>query len=443
MKKLFVEIFKKSLESVYPENLFRENIRIEGDILNLRDLNIDLKKFKSIKVLSVGKAAYPMTEALFNVLGSRIEKGISVNLKKVDNPIKNIKIAYGSHPYPDEKSLNAGKEVLEFVDKSISNNDLVFFLISGGASALMTLPAEGVSLKEMRETTKTVMNAGANIKELNTIRKHLSALKGGKLAKKIYPATLITIAISDVQDDDPEDIGSGPTVPDLSTFDDCLSILKKYKIEDKIPENVLHYLKKGIKGEIEETEKPDSEVFKNSKVIVLGNTYYTLKKAEELFKKNGFKTLILTSNDSGEAKEVAKLYSAIIKETANSSNPFSPPVVLLTGGELTVTVKGKGKGGRNTELLLAMLLELQRLNSKFILLSGGTDGIDGPTDAAGAVIDNNIYEKIKREKLIPQFYLNNNDSYSFFKKTDSLIITGQTNTNVRDIRFFYVEGGSK
>ncbi len=440
MKDLFVKVFKKALESVYPENLFKENIKIEGDLLNLKDLKIDLKKFESIKVISVGKAAYPMTEALFNILGNRIESGISINLKNVENPLNNIKIVYGSHPYPDEKSLESGKEVVDFVEKNISDKDLVFFLISGGASALMTLPVEGISLHEMRETTKIVMNAGANIKELNTIRKHLSALKGGKLAKKIYPATLITIAISDVQDDDPEDIGSGPTVPDPSTFEDCLSILKKYEIEDKIPENVLHYLRRGAKGEIEETEKPNSEVFKNSKVIVLGNTYYALKKAEKVFKEKGFKTFILTSNDSGEAKEVAKLYSAIIKEIANSSNPFHPPVVLLTGGELTVNVRGKGKGGRNTELILAMLVELQKLNVKFVLLSGGTDGIDGPTDAAGAVIDNSIYRTIEEKKLIPQFYLNDNDSYSFFKKTDSLIITGPTNTNVRDIRFFHIGG---
>ena len=439
MKELFIKIFKKSVESVYPENLFRDNLNLENETLEIKDLSLNLNNYDRIKVISVGKAAYPMTEALYNILGNRIESGISINLKKVEKPLKNIEIVYGSHPYPDEKSLYAGKKIIEFT-KRIKEKDLVFFLISGGASALMTLPVNGISLEEMRKTTKIVMNAGANIKELNTIRKHLSSLKGGKLAKLIYPAKLITIAISDVQDDDPEDIGSGPTVPDPTSFYDCIKIIGKYGLENKIPAKVFSFLKDGAKGKHEETEKPDSDVFKNSYIFILGNTLYALKKAENLFKKEGFKTLILTSNDSGEAKEIAKLYSAIIKEIKNSLNPVSPPVVLLTGGELTVNVKGNGKGGRNTEIILAMLIELQRFDGDFVLLSGGTDGIDGPTDAAGAVVDSKIYEKIKERNLNSQEYLNNNDSYTFFKKTDSLIITGPTNTNVRDLRFFYIGG---
>ncbi len=439
MKEKFIRIFKESLKSVYPENLFRENIKLEKDVLKIQNIVLNLNDYKAIKVISVGKAAYPMTEALYKIIGDRIEKGISVNLKKIENPLKNIEIVYGSHPYPDEKSLNAGKSVVAFT-KYIDENDLVFFLISGGASALMTLPVKEISLEEMRVATKTVMNAGANIKELNTIRKHLSSLKGGKLGKLIYPATLITIAISDVQDDDPEDIGSGPTVPDPTTFEDCLRIIDKYSLKEKIPERVFSYLEKGAEGKYEETEKPDSEVFKKSHTIILGNTFYALKRAENLFQKEGFRTMLLTSNDSGEAKEVAKLYSAILKEIKNSNNPVSPPVVVLTGGELTVNVRGSGKGGRNTELILAMLIELQNFRGEFIILSGGTDGIDGPTDAAGAIVDNSAYDVIKHEDLNPQDYLNNNDSYTFFEKINSLIKTGPTNTNVRDIRFFYVGG---
>jgi len=440
MKDKLIEIFKKSVQSVIPKNLFESNIKLNGDIIELFNSKIDTTKFNSIKLISVGKAAYPMTLALINILKDKIDKGISINLKQVKEPVKNIKIVYGSHPYPDDKSVNSAKEVINFIKTEIKNDDLVFFLISGGASSLMTLPADGISLEEMIETTKTVMNAGANIKELNTIRKHLSAIKGGRVAEMIYPAKLITIAISDVQDDDLEDIGSGPTVPDPSTFGDCIKILNKYGIKDKIPEKVLTHFNKGINGEIKESVKPDSDIFKNNENYIIGNTYYALKKAEELFKKERYKTMILTSNDCGEAKEAAKLYSAIIKESMKTKNPDKPPLILLTGGELTVNVRGTGKGGRNQELILAMLLELENVKNEFCILSGGTDGIDGPTDTAGAVIDNSIYDKIKKLKIIPQDFLLNNDAYNFFKKTDSLIYTGPTDTNVRDIRFFYIGG---
>jgi glycerate-2-kinase len=438
MKNKLIEIFRESVQSVIPKNLFESNIRLNGDIIELFDTKIDTAKYNSIKVISVGKAAYPMTLALINILKDKIENGISVNLKKVLSPVKNIKIIYGSHPYPDEKSVNSAKEIINFINREIKGNELVFFLISGGASALMTLPANGINLEDMIKTTKTVMNTGANIKELNTIRKHLSAIKGGRIAEMIHPAKLITIAISDVQDDDLEDIGSCPTVPDPSTFQDCIDILNKYEIIDKIPEKVLSYFKKGVLGEIKESIKPNSEIFKDNKSYIIGNTLYALKKGEALFKKEGLKTMILTSNDCGEAKEIAKLYSAIIKETIKTGNPASPPLVFLTGGELTVNVKGTGKGGRNQELILAMLLELENLKNRFCILSGGTDGIDGPTDTAGAIIDNSIYNKIKELKIIPQDYLLNNDAYNFFKQTDSLIFTGPTDTNVRDIRFFYI-----
>ncbi len=440
MKDKLIEIFKKSLQSVIPNNLFKSHIILNGDILKIFDTELNLSDYDSIKIISVGKAAYPMTKALIEILKDKPYKGISINLKHIKEPVKNIDVYYGSHPYPDKKSMDSANKIIEFIKNEIKKDDLVFFLISGGASALITLPVEGITLEEKKEFTKSVMNAGANIKELNTIRKHLSAIKGGKLAEMIFPAKLITIAISDVQDDDIEDIGSGPTVPDPSTFNDCIKILKKYSLIDKTPNKIMKYFERGVKGEIKESIKPYSKIFKNNKNYIIGNTYYALKKAESLFKKEGIKTVLLSSNDCGETKEVGKIYASIIKESVKTGNPFKPPVVYLTGGELTVNVKGTGKGGRNQELILSMLMELENLDNKFCILSGGTDGIDGPTDAAGAIVDSSIYNKIKKINLNPQDYLLNNDSYNFFKKTDSLIFTGPTDTNVRDIRFFYIGG---
>jgi len=439
MKKKLVENFKKTIEAVSPENLFKDNITLKNNKLIIKNSEINLAKYKSIKVISTGKAGYQMFKALNNILKDKIVSGICIAQDKVNNTSDKIKIVYGSHPLPDKKSIKAGKSVIDYSRSNLQENDLVFFLISGGTSSLMTLPHKNIPLEEIKQTTDIVMNAGVNIKELNTIRKHLSAIKGGKLAEEIYPATLITLAISDVKDDDLEDIGSGPTIPDPTTYKDCTDIIRKYNLKDKLSKKIMKHFKKGIKNNVSETLKPNSPVFNKTRAFVIGNTYYALKKAKELFEKQGFKTLLLTSNDDGETKEIAKIYSSIIKEIKISKNPISPPVILLTGGELTVNVTGKGKGGRNQELILAMLIELQNFDHDFAILSGGTDGIDGPTDAAGAAIDRTIYKIVDKLNLLPQKYLSNNDSYNFFKKTNSLIFTGSTGTNVRDIRFFYIE----
>ncbi|MDP3028368.1 MAG: glycerate kinase, partial [Deltaproteobacteria bacterium] len=311
------------------------------------------------------------------------------------------------------------------------------FLTSGGCSALLPLPVSPITLSEKKKLTNLLLRSGAPIHEINAVRKHISMTKGGSLAKLAYPSTVINLILSDVVGDDLDVIGSGPFVPDSSTFQEAWNVLEKYNLTSRLPESIIKHLQAGLEGTVQETPKPGQPYFRKVKNLIIGSNLVALKAAEIKARDMGFETLILSSQMQGAARELAKNYAAIAKEIVKSGHPFSPPVCLLAGGEPTVTVKGNGLGGRNTELALALAIEIQGLD-RTTFLSGGTDGTDGPTDAAGAIVSGSTYRKALKKGLKPENYLAHNDSYTFFKETGGLLITGPTRTNVMDIHIMLI-----
>jgi hydroxypyruvate reductase len=297
---------------------------------------------------------------------------------------------------------------------------------------------EGVSLAEKQETTKTLLESGASIHEINAIRKHLSHIKGGWLAKAVAPATMITFILSDVIGDDLDVIASGPTVGDRSTFSDCLRVIEKYELNARIPSAVMEHLRKGAEGTMQETPKPDDPVFRTGLNLIVGSNMQCLEASERKAQEMGYRTLILSSLVEGETREAARVHGAILKEIIRTGTPLPSPACIISGGETTVTIQGKGKGGRNQEFVLACGLEIAGWEGAAVF-SAGTDGTDGPTDAAGAFADWRMAERAQAIGLDPSAALQENDAYPFFEQLGDLIITGPTNTNVMDIRILIAD----
>ncbi|MBW2740433.1 MAG: DUF4147 domain-containing protein, partial [Deltaproteobacteria bacterium] len=301
----------------------------------------------------------------------------------------------------------------------------------------LPLPYKGLTLKDKQETIKKLLACGASIHEINAIRKHTSMIKGGRLAIAAHPATLVSLILSDVVGDDLDVISSGPTVADSTTYIDCIKIFGKYDIIKKLPENIINHIKAGVSGKVPESPKTGDPVFEKTYNLVTGSNMEAMIAAKQHAEGLGYKTIVLSSMIEGETREVAKVHGAIAKEIIKTGNPLPPPACILSGGETTVTLKGKGLGGRNQEFSLAAAIDIAGTDS-IVVLSGGTDGTDGPTDAAGAIADNNTFKKAKDMRIDPYYFLENNDSYHFFKKLDDLLITGPTNTNVMDLRILLV-----
>jgi len=310
---------------------------------------------------------------------------------------------------------------------------LIFFLISGGGSALLPFPADGLSLADKQQTTETLLKSGATIGEVNALRKHLSRLKGGQLAKLASPARLISLVLSDVVGDSLEAIASGPTVPDSSTYGDCLQIVRRYGLRSQIPAAVIAYLERGAKGEIEETPKPSSAIFETVQNVLIGSNRMAVAAASRRAEELGYHTMILSDSLEGESRVVAQSLSTRVKEIARTNHPVSRPACLISGGETTVTVRGDGLGGRNQELALAAAIEIDGLEN-VVVLSAGTDGTDGPTDAAGGIIDGSTLARGRANSIDATSYLRRNDSYHFLQTTNDLLITGPTLTNVMDLQ---------
>ncbi|SNZ03589.1 hydroxypyruvate reductase/glycerate 2-kinase [Persephonella hydrogeniphila] len=429
LRQLATELFLYGVESVKPENLIPQTLSLTDSTLQISSDSYQINK--KIYILGSGKASVEMAKAIENLLGERIAGGIVVC--NYEEKLKKIKVFKGSHPVPDENSVKGAEAVLNFIS-SLKEDDFFIYLLSGGSSALIEKPFPPITIEDLQKTTKLLLRTSVPIEEINVVRKHLSMVKGGRLGRATK-AKGIVLVISDVIGDDLFTIGSAPLYYDRSTYKDAYEILKKYDLLDKIPESVRTVIVKGIKGEIPETPKEENP---NIKHYIIGSNINALKKIKEKAEKT-IKTYIMTSQLKGEAREVSKAIVSIGKEIKKSSNPFRPPVCLLFGGETTVNVKGNGKGGRNQEICLSGLIEIKDTEN-FVLLSGGTDGIDGNSDAAGAVVDRSSYEKAKKLDLNLYQYLNNNDSYSFFEKTGDLIKTGPTGTNVMDITIIVVGG---
>jgi len=426
------EIFKHVLRTLDSESLVKKKVSINDSILSVDQREYNLKDYEHIYVIGGGKACAPMAKTIEEILGDRLEDGIVIVKYGHSLPLKKIKIIEASHPLPDANGLEGTSEILRLLSRT-GKKDLVICLISGGGSALLVQPHNEISLQDIQTTSNELLACGATIDEINAVRKHLSIIKGGHLAQASYPSALITLILSDVIGDPLDIIASGPTVPDESTFEDACKVIEKYSLEDRIPDSVCKLLKKGQRGEARENPKKGDKVFTNTQNIIIGSNKIALEAAKEKAIDLGYNTLILSSMVQGESKEAAIFFSAIAKEVHHTGTPVYKPACIIAGGETTVTIKGNGKGGRNQEFALSAAMEIEGYDG-IVVLSAGTDGTDGPTDATGAIVDSNTC-KDAREKfcLKPEDYLSRNDSYNFFSKTGEHIITGPTLTNVMDI----------
>jgi len=425
--RLVLEILEEGLRSADPYSSTFET---------LLSLAPEFSKYRRKIVIGFGKASYRMALASERVLGEIWAGGIIVPKGSVTtNELVKIRIFEGTHPVPSQINVEATREVLSLLSQ-LAEDDLVICLISGGGSALFVQPY-GVSLSEKQEVTRLLLSCGANIHEINCVRKHLSAVKGGNLARLIYPASGISLILSDVVGDDIDTIASGPTSPDKTSFRDAWNILEKYGLLDKVPKNVLDHIRMGIDGKIPETPKADDPVFKKIRNIIVANNMRALSAMAEKAKTLGLKPMIITSYLEGEAREVGKVIGSIARQILQYKNPIAPPCALFFGGETTVTVRGKGVGGRNQELALSVAIGLKGA-SNVIFASLGSDGIDGNSDAAGAIVDGETLKEAEEAGLSPFAYLENNDSNSFFERLKTAIHTGLTGTNVNDLAVLVV-----
>ena len=430
------EIFLKGVEAVDPEKVIRNQVFLENDILTVQNKRFRLGEFENIIVVGAGKASASMGKALEEILGSKISGGLIVTKYGHGEPLKYIDVEEASHPLPDENGVKATEEIVSILEKT-DEKTLIIGLISGGGSALLVSPVSGITLEDKISTTDVLLRCGASIQEINTIRKHLSRVKGGRLMEKAYPSTFLSLILSDVVGDSLDVIASGPAVPDPTTYHDCFRIIRKYSIETELPGSVHGFLDKGKRGVEPETPKPGDRIFEKSLNYIIGNNFLALDAARAEAKRRGYNTMILSSVIEGDTTECAKFHGAIAKEILKTGNPIKPPACVLSGGETTVVIKGAGRGGRNQEFALVAALELEGMESVCVL-SGGTDGTDGPTDAAGAYATGDTVSRGKSLNLDARTFLENNDSYNFFKALGDLIITGPTRTNVMDLRIVIV-----
>jgi hydroxypyruvate reductase len=442
-------IFRAALARVDPAVMVRSALRIEpgtsasGTLVvhtELEEARYDLGSFDRILVVGFGKAGASMARGLEEVMGGRLSGGVVAVKEGHLERLTRIRLVEASHPVPDERSVQAASEILGLA-RDADERTLVVVLISGGGSALLCAPAEGLSLADKTATTKLLLASGATIQEVNCIRKHLSAVKGGALASAFAPATVLSLILSDVIGDDLDAIASGPTVPDPTTWTDALAVARRRGIEASLPRAVIERLHRGLAGELPDTPKPGDAVFARTRNILIGTNRLALMAAEAKARELGYSTLALTSRLTGEAREAALAILGIGKDIAASGFPVARPACLLVGGETTVTLKGTGKGGRNQEMALAFLAALARSPKDaedLLFLAASTDGSDGPTDAAGAFASAAILTRARDAGFDPEVYLADNDSYSFFDRIGGLLRTGPTNTNVCDIQVLLV-----
>lgn len=397
---------------------------------------LPLDRYRRIFVLGAGKASAAMAHAVERVLGKRVTTGL-INTKDGHLArLKRIELNECCHPVPDQRGVDGARRIAELA-AAAGEGDLVLCLISGGGSALLPLPAAPITLEEKQTTTKLLLACGATIHELNAVRKHLSLIKGGQFARLAAPATVISLLLSDVVGDPLDVIGSGPTAPDPSTFVTAWTVIEKYGLAAQLPQSVRERLQAGLAGAIEETPKLGDPCFVHTRNLVIGSNLLAVKAAAARAKERGYKPVVLSTTIEGETKDVAFMHAAIAREARATGRPAKPPVCFISGGETTVTIKGNGLGGRNQEFALAAALVLDG-QPDVLAFSGGTDGTDGPTDAAGAWADGATITRATRLGLDAAAALGNNDSYRFFSPLGDLVKTGPTGTNVMDVRLILV-----
>ncbi len=419
--------------AVDPRTVLERSLVLDGDTLKIKDQSFNLSRFDSIFVLGAGKASGALVESVEHILSKRISDG-TVNIlegTRSSYRVEKVDLVETSHPIPGEAGVKGAKKIMETASQA-GEKDLIIFVLSGGGSALLPLPAVGVSLGEIKELTGSLLRSGATINEINTVRKHISSIKGGQLARAAFPATVIGLTISDVVGDPLDMIASGPAVPDPTTFHDAKNILLKYKLWEGIPSSIGVYIQKGLDGSVKDTPKPGDEIFRNVSTFIVGNNRVALQAIEKKARSLGFNTMILSTYIEGEARHIGTVLASIAREMFYFNKPVEKPAFMIAGGETTVTVVGSGSGGRNQELALSSAFRIQGLEG-IVIASVGTDGIDGYSKAAGGIVDSNTIDRALQNGLEPRALLANNDSGSFFKGISDSIQTGPTGTNVNDV----------
>jgi hydroxypyruvate reductase len=419
---------RAAVESAHPDTVTRDAIRLDGDTLRIDGATYDLDDYDEVAVVGGGKATGGVADALEAVLGDRITRGAVVTTDPDPDAAGTVERLRGDHPVPSERGADGARRVLDLAE-SAGERTLVVAVVTGGASALLPAPTGGVSLSALRETTEALLEAGADIDEINAVRKHLSALKGGGLARAAAPATVVTLAFSDVVGDDLSVIGSGPTAPDESTFADALAVVERYDLS--LPGAVVDRLERGAAGDLPETPGPDDPLFDRVRHVVLAGSFTALAGARDAARERGYRTCLLSSRVRGEAREAARTGVAVVEEVRATGNPVEPPAVVLSGGECTVTVGGDGEGGPNLEYALAAALELPPGSA---VAAADSDGRDGGTDVAGALVDAATVD----DRLAARAALADNDSLPYLSDRGAVLDTGPTGTNVNDVRIHVV-----
>jgi hydroxypyruvate reductase len=434
-------LFWEAVSAVDPSKGLERILRADQNILSVKtgedsEKSYDLHAYKNIFLIGSGKASAPMAQSIEGLLGDRISRGVITTKYGHALPLRLTEVIESGHPLPDLNGLKGARKIKDLL-QATGAEDLVIFVLSGGGSALLPLPVDGIELAEKQEATQLLLDCGAEIREINTVRKHISQIKGGWLARWAHPSRVIAFLLSDVVGDPLDAIGSGPTAPDPTTFADAWEILRKYDLTRKIAPSIRRHLQSGREGKVPETPKPGDPVFEKVENILIGSNILALRAASRKARTLGFNTLILSSSIVGETREAAKFHAAIAKEIVATGHPLLRPACILSGGETTVTIRGRGRGGRNQEFALAAALEIDGLK-EVVLLSGGTDGTDGPTDAAGAVVDHTTVKRATAMGMHPKTHLEENNAYPFFQKLGDLLMTGPTRTNVMDVRILLV-----
>ena len=433
-------ILAAALSAVEPASAVHRHLSRTGNDIQIGENTLHLDQIRQIRLVGFGKASLPMGHAAAEILGSRLHSGVLIT-KQGQASLFNKKlgsrfsILESAHPIPDQTSLSASHNVIASL-KGLTSEDLVICLISGGGSALLTAPQEGISLDDLQTLTSLLLACGASIFEINILRKHLEQLKGGGLARLVAPAQLAALVLSDVIGDPLDVIASGPAVPDPSTFTDALKILESYRLLDKTPPSILNRLHLGVQGKLPETPKPGEAIFTQTSTLIIGSNRLAAQAAVAQARLEGMESALVTTYLQGEASQAGRFIAALGKELAFGDGIVKPPCCLVFGGETTVTLHGEGLGGRNQELALGALTDLAGLED-IMLVTLATDGGDGPTDAAGAVVSTAIMKAAQQLHLDPLDFLSRNDSYHFFQPLGALLQSGPTQTNVNDLAFFF------
>lgn len=431
MEKQLKEILSAGLEAANPGEAVRRYLRVEDDRLLAGDASFEPRR---VFILAAGKAAGAMAGAAEELLGERVAGGLVVAKEGHDASSERLEVLFSSHPEPDERGVEAARRAEELAG-SLGKEDLLLALISGGASALLADPVPPIELKDLKKLTEDLLRSGADIAEINTVRKHVSVLKGGGLVRLAAPARTLALLLSDVVGDDLSAIASGPTVPDPTTLEETWGVLKRYGIEP--PESIAAHLR-----DARETPKPGDPAMEGAASVICGGGRLTAEAAAAKARELGYEPLLLSTFVTGEAHAAARLHAAIVREILESGNPLTAPCALVSGGEATVIVRGGGAGGPNQEFALMLAAELKGVPG-WAALAVDTDGGDGPTDAAGGLVDGGTDGTIREKGVDPQEALENNDAYAALEAGGALLVTGPTGTNVNDLRVVLVGGMSK